>query len=105
MRDSSFWNVTFPRVLSTYAILVFAILWVGFAMALVMNREWLDLLWIWVRNQPTVVEIIVWLLILPIMTGLSVWESSWPMVGRLLAYAGIIVWTLLAASSFSRAVR
>lgn len=74
-------------------------------MALVVNREWLDLLWNWVRELPTVVEIIVWLLILPIMTGLSVWESSWPLVARLLAYAGIIGWTLLAGSSFLRAVR
>jgi hypothetical protein len=105
MRESSFWKVTFPRLLSTYAIVVFAILWVGLAMALVVNREWLDLLWNWVRELPTVVEIVVWLLILPIMTGLSVWESSWPMLARLLAYAGIIVWTLLAGSSFSRAVR
>jgi hypothetical protein len=35
MRDSSFWSVTVPRVLSKYAIVIFAILWVGFAIALV----------------------------------------------------------------------
>ena len=45
MRDSSFWNVTFPRVHSTYAIVIFAMLWVGLAIALFVNREWLDLLW------------------------------------------------------------
>ena len=105
MKDSSFWNVTVPRVLSTYAIVIFAMLWVGFAIALLMNREWLDLLWNWVRALPTVVEIIVWVLFLPITVGLWIWESSWPALGRLLGFAGIVVWTLLAVSSFLRAVR
>jgi len=105
MRDSSFWSVTVPRVLSTYAIVIFAMLWVGFAIALVVNREWLDLLWNWVRALPSVAEIIVWVLFLPIMVGLWIWESSWPALGHLLAFAGIVVWTLLAVSSFLRAVR
>jgi hypothetical protein len=35
MRDSSLWSATFPRVLSTYAIVIFEMLWVGFAIALV----------------------------------------------------------------------
>ena len=105
MRDSSFWSVTVPRVLSTYAIVIFAMLWVGFAIAQVVNREWLDLLWNWVRALPSVVEIIVWVLFLPIMAGLWIWESSWPALVRLLAFAGIVVWTLLAVSSFLRAVR
>ncbi len=105
MRDSSFWSVTVPRVLSTYAIVIFAMLWVGFAIALVVNREWLDLLWNWVRALPSVAEIIVWVLFLPIMVGLWIWESSWAALGHLLAFAGIVVWTLLAVSSFLRAVR
>ena len=105
MRGSSFWSVTVPRVLSTYAIVIFAMLWVGFAIALVVNREWLDLLWNWVQALPSVAEIIVWVLFLPIMVGLWIWESPWPDLVRLLAFAGIVVWTLLAVSSFLRAVR
>ena len=105
MKNSSFWDVTVPRVLSTYAIVILAMLWVGFAVALVVNREWLDWLWNWVRALPAVMEIIVWALFLPIMVGLWIWESSWPTFVRLLAFAGIVVWTLVAVSSFVRAVR
>lgn len=105
MSGSSFWNVTVPRVLSTYAIVIFAMLWVGFAIALVVNRDWLDLLWNWVQALPSVAETIGWVLFLPIMTGLWIWESSWPAFVRLLAFAGIVVWTLLAVSSLFRAVR
>ena len=105
MRDSSFWSVTVPRVLSTYAIVIFSILWVGFAIALVVNREWLDLLWNWMRALPFLAEIIVWVLFLPITVGLWIWESSWSALVRLLAFTGIVGWTLLALSSFSRTVR
>jgi hypothetical protein len=59
MRGSSFWSVTVPRVLSTYAFVIFAMLWVGIAMALIINRDWLDLLWNWVQALPSVAEIIV----------------------------------------------
>ena len=105
MINSSFWSGTFTRVLSTYAIVIFAILWVGFAITLVVNREWLDLIWNWVQALPLIVEIIVWVFFLPIMVGLWIWESSWSALVRLLAFAGMLAWTFLAVSSFWRAVR
>jgi hypothetical protein len=105
MKDSLFLSVTVPRLLSTYAMVIFAVLWIGFAVALVVNREWLDLLWNWVRALPSLAEIIIWLFFLPIMVGLWIWESSWQALVRLLAFAGIVGWTFLAISSFIRAVR
>ena len=105
MRDSTFWSVTVPRVLSTYAIVIFAMLWVGFAIALVVNREWLDLLWNWVQALPSVAEIIVWVLFLPVMVGLWIWESSWPVIVRMLGFAGIVGWTLIPVNNYLRAVR
>ena len=105
MKDSSFWSVTVPRVLSAYAIVIFVVLWVGFVITLVVNPEWLDLLWNWVRALPSAAEIIVWVLFLPIMVGLWIWESSLTSLVRLLAFAGIVVWTLMAVSSFLRAMR
>jgi hypothetical protein len=52
-----------------------------------------------------VAEIIVWVLFLPIMVGLWIWESSWPVLVRLLAFGGIVVWTLLAVFSLVRDMR
>jgi hypothetical protein len=91
--------------MSTYAIAIFVILWVGFVTALLVNPEWLDSLWHWVRALPVAAEIIVWLLFLPIMTGLWIWQSSWTVLATVLAFAGIVVWTLVAVSSFFKAVR
>jgi hypothetical protein len=103
--SSSFWKITFPRLLSTYAIAIFALLWLGFALALLVNREWLDLLWGWLRALPTLAEVIVWVLFLPVTVALWIWESAGSAILRLLGFAGLVGWTLLAVSSFNRAFR
>jgi len=87
MTDSSSWSVTFSRVLSTYAVVIFTILWIGFVIALVTNHDWLDSIWNWVQALPTVTEIIIWVFFLPIMVGLWIWESSWSTLVSLLAFA------------------
>ncbi|MGB2897380.1 MAG: hypothetical protein WBB65_14605 [Anaerolineales bacterium] len=105
MRETSFWSDFFSRTMSIYANLIFVVLWVGFAIALVVNKEWLDELWNWARALPSVPKIFVWVLFLPIMAGLSIWESSWPALGRLVGFAGIAAWTFLAVSSLIKAFR
>jgi hypothetical protein len=105
MRETSFWNDIISRTMTIYANLIFVVLWVGFVIALVVNREWLDEIWIWVQTLPSVPKIIVWALFLPIMVGLWIWESSWPALGRLVGFAGIVAWTLLAVYSIFKFFR
>jgi len=105
MRDASFWDVTVPRVMAIYANAIFVVLWVGFIIALVMNREWMGVLWNWAQALPLVPKIIVWVMFLPILVGLWIWESSWPTLGRLIGLTSIVAWTLLAVSSIYRVFR
>ena len=105
MKDSIFWDVTIPRAMTIYANVIFVALWVGFVIALLVNREWLDVLWNWAQALPVVARIIVWVLFLPIMVGLWIWESTWPVLGRLVGFAGIVAWTLLAVYSLIRDFR
>ena len=105
MRDSSFWNVVVPRVMGTYANVIFLVLWVGFIIALLVNQEWLDVLWNWVQALPMIPRMIVWVMFLPIMVGLLIWESTWPALGRLVGFTGIVAWTLLAVYSLIRDFR
>jgi hypothetical protein len=99
MRSATFWNVTVPRILTIYSLVVFAILWIGLAFTMIFNPALLDQIWNWVRALPLLQEIIVWVLFLPIMVGLWIWESSWPMILRWLATAGLVGWTLLPLSN------
>ena len=105
MRGSTFWDVTVPRAMTIYANGIFVLLWVGFVIALIVNRELLDVLWNWAQALPLVPRIIVWALFLPIMVGLWIWESSWSTFGRLIGFTGIVAWTLLAVSSFFKYFR
>ena len=105
MGDSAPRSITLSRILSTYAIVIFAILWVGFVIALLVNPVWLDLLWNWVESLPLVAEIIIWVLFLPIMIGLWGWVSSWLMFVNLIVFAGLVGWTVLAMANFFRYAR
>ena len=105
MKDSTFWAVTVPRVMSVYANAIFMVLWVGFVIALVVNREWLDVIWGWVQALPLAPKIITWVIITHIMVGLWIWESSWSIPARLVGFTGIVAWTLLAVSSLTKTFR
>lgn len=69
--------------------IVFAILWAGFAAALVWSQGSLDQAWEWIRSLPLIPQAIVWLLFLPVVAGLWIWESSWPLVIRLVLVGGL----------------
>ncbi len=105
MRETLSSNDIISRIMTIYANLIFVVLWVGFVIALVVNREWLDEIWNWAQALPLVPMIIVWVLFLPIMVGLWIWESSWPTLGRLVGFAGIVIWTLLAIYSLFKFFR
>ena len=105
MREPTFWNDLISKSMTFYANIIFVILWVGLVVALVVNREWLDELWAWSQALPSVPKIIVWLLFLPIMVGLWIWEYSWSTPGRLLGFTGIVAWALLAINSMFKIFR
>ena len=105
MRETLSWNDIISRTMTIYANLIFVVLWFGFVIALFVNREWLDEIWSWALALPSVPKIIVWVLFLPIMVGLWIWESSWPTLGSLVGFTGIVAWTLLAVYSLYKFFR
>ena len=105
MQASTFWDVTVPRAMTIFANAVFAALWIGLIVTLAANRQLPDMLWDWVQALPLVPRIIMWVLLLPILVGVWIWQSSWPTFGRLLGLAGIIGWNLLAVSSIFKYFR
>ena len=74
---------------------LFAILWIGFGAALVLSQGSLDQAWQAIRALPIVVQVVVWILFLPVMAGLWIWETTWPLIVRLLLVIGIGGWNLL----------
>ncbi len=74
---------------------LFALLWLAFAVGLLWSQGSLDAAWHWVRTLPLIVQVVVWVLFLPVVAGLWVWETSWPLVVRLILIIGVAGWNLL----------
>ncbi len=74
---------------------VFAVAWSAFAVALIRDGASLACWWGWIRTRPLLVQGVAWLLFLPVLAGLRVWRTSWPLAGRLAVIGGIAGWNLL----------
>jgi hypothetical protein len=74
---------------------LFAVLWVAFGAALIWSQGSLDQAWETVRGLPLIVQIGAWLLFLPVMAGLWIWETTWPLIVRVVLIVGIAGWNLL----------
>jgi hypothetical protein len=74
---------------------VFALIWVAFGAALVLSQGSIDQAWQSIRALPLIVQGLVWILFLPVMAGLWVWETTWPILVRLVLVVGVAGWNLL----------
>lgn len=76
-------------VFNLLVFVLFAVLWLGFIAALVFTPGTLDQLWGQIRRLPLILQGIVWLLFLPLIIGLWIWERDWSSVIRLVLVLGI----------------
>ncbi|HET7726478.1 MAG TPA: hypothetical protein VFK54_04050 [Candidatus Limnocylindrales bacterium] len=74
---------------------VFGVLWAAFAGALVVSQGSVDETWRTIHGLPLLAQLVVWVLFLPVMVGLWIWETSWPLVIRLTLVVGVAGWNLL----------
>src|SRR5512134_2311604 len=67
-------------VSSGIAFVIFAAMWIALGAGLVWNQGGVDAAWAWIGSLPLLVQAVVWLLFLPVVGALWVWESSWPII-------------------------
>lgn len=77
-----------------FVFIVFTLLWLAFAAALLFKRETLINTWQSIRKLPLLVQLLLWLLFLPVMLGLWIWQTSWPLWLRLVLIAGLAWWNV-----------
>jgi hypothetical protein len=73
---------------------VFTVFWIAFAAALAFSPGTLDDLWLHIRRLPLVIQGIAWLLFLPIMVGLWIWERTWAWPIRLVLVLALGTWNI-----------
>jgi hypothetical protein len=88
-------NVIVFAVERGIAFIVFAGLWLAFGAALIWSQGSLDAAWQWFRDLPLIAQALAGLLLLPAVAALWVWETTWPIVLRLIVVAGLAGWSLL----------
>ena len=90
-------------VLGTYAVLVFAALWVGFAVGLASGGQPFADAWAWLNGLEPLARIPAWILSLPMAVGLWAWAGL-PAPVFAVIVAALVAWTLVAVGSLVRAV-
>ena len=81
-------------VFNIFVFTLFTLLWLAFIAALFLKREVLNNLWQSIRSLPLPVQLILWLLFLPLMAGLWIWQTPWPVWLRLVLVAGLAWWNV-----------
>lgn len=76
-------------------LLVFAALWVAIGIAIVRDPARLDAAWARLRRLPLLVQVVAWVVLLPVLAALWTWRTGWPRVTRLALVAGLAGWNLL----------
>lgn len=71
-----------------------AIIWFAFGVAILTWAGGFDELWTWVRDQSSLIQGVMWVLLLPWMAALAIWETSWVLWVKLISIAGLAAATL-----------
>ena len=77
------------QAFNIFVFILFTALWIGFAWALISSQGSLDAAWQWIRGLPLILQGVVWLLFLPVVSGLWIWHTDWAVVVRLMLVLGI----------------
>ncbi len=77
------------RTINLLAFAVLTFLWLAFIAAMIFNEGLLLTAWQTLCSWLLVIQIVVWLLALPVTLGLWIWQMSWPLALRLVLVIGL----------------
>ena len=74
---------------------VFAVLWIAFGVGLAFNPGSIDQAWATLGSQSLAVQLVIWLLFLPVMAGMWIVQTDWPQLVQVTLVIALAFWTLL----------
>ncbi len=77
------------QIINISAFTILTLLWLGFGAALVFHPDVLGTVWHVFRWWPLFGQLVVALLTLPVVLGLWIWETDWPLWLRLVLVIGL----------------
>ena len=79
------------KSINLVAFSVISLLWLGFLIVLFTNQQLLVSAWQVFAAWPLVFQIVVWLLALPLVLGLWIWQMAWSLWLRVILVLGLAV--------------
>lgn len=76
-------------------VLVYGFVWAAVGAGLLLSQTTVTEAWTVIGSQNLVVQAMLWLLFLPVMAGLWVWHTDWPVLVRALLVVGLAGWNVL----------
>jgi hypothetical protein len=75
---------------------LYVVVWAAFISAMVVSPRVLDDAWQYIGQAlPLPIQLVIWALFLPVMAGLWVWDTTWPLLVRVPVVLGLAAFTLL----------
>ena len=82
-----------PRWLAWSMWLFFVAIWIGLGAYYLITLDATATIMNWVADQALIVQIGVWIVFLPVMVAVAIWESALDLWIRVTALAGCLFWT------------
>ncbi len=76
-------------IINIFAFSALTLMWLGFGASILFNPAFLDTVWQAFRGLPLLAQGAITLFTLPVTLGLWVWETSWPLLIRLILVIGL----------------
>jgi hypothetical protein len=76
-------------IINITAFVILSALWLGFGAALIFQNEALNRCWRAFRRLPIVLQFTLAFLTLPLVLGLWVWQTRWPVWLRIITVSGL----------------
>lgn len=80
---------------------LFPLLWLIFFAVLVLEPARLDVVWAWFRDLPVIGQVVGWVVLLPLMLGLLIWQAPWAPWLRVILIVLLALGTVMTFSSRS----
>ncbi|MBJ7459039.1 MAG: hypothetical protein JHD02_07625 [Thermoleophilaceae bacterium] len=80
----------------------FNLVWLIFFGLMIFSPDTLDDIWGWMQDQSDALQVLIWILTLPYMLALAIWESDWQTWLRIVLVLFIaMIWTGITNPTYS----
>lgn len=76
-------------------LIAYGVIWAAVGAGLLFAEPAVREAWTFVGSQNLLLQAVLWLIFLPVMGGLWIWHTDWPLLVRIVLVAGLAGWNLL----------